>query len=254
MKSQRTHSGSGDPPNPAPFAYADYVEAKSALESSLRGPRFYALLCGASGMGKTCLLRDICARLDRHRHQVVYVSCAQASVLSIVRHLARVLHVTPRRSYLETTHVLAEAIQAYTAHLLLWMDEADQVEPAVLQQVRMLAESQLSCEQLMSVVFSGLPAIGSQLDAPRLFPLKRRIAHRLSLAGLRRDELERFVQHRFGTSEAARVPCSIYDELFERTQATPALIDKVLRHALNSSEQPQLDSEAVRVALDLAGL
>lgn len=254
MKPRRIQTTSDSPPNGEPFLYADYVKAKEVLQSALCGPRFYALVCGASGMGKTSLLRDISANLDRHRHQVVYVSCAKASVVSIVRYLAVLLHVTPRRSYLETAHVLNEAIQAQTAHLLLWVDEADQVEPHALGQVRMLAESELGCEQLMSVVLSGLPVIGSQLDVPSLFPLKRRIAYRLTLAGLRRDELQPFLQHRFGPAEAERIPGGVHDELFERTQATPALLDNTVRQALKSSQQTPLDSELVRAALDIAGL
>jgi len=254
MKPRHVLSASGGTPNQAPFPYTDYVKAKETLQSALCGPRFYALVCGGSGMGKTTLLRDISASLDRQRQKVVYLSCAQASVVSIVRYLAALLHVTPRRSYLETTYVLAEAIQAQTAHLLLWMDEVDQVDPRALGQVRMLAESEIGCEQLMSVVLSGLPAFGAQLDAPSLFPLKRRISYRLTLAGLRRDELGPFVQHRFGEDEANRVPQSVHDELFERTQATPALIDKSVRHALRSSLQTPLDPETVRAALDTAGL
>jgi type II secretory pathway predicted ATPase ExeA len=136
----------------------------------------------------------------------------------------------------------------------LWMDEVDQVQPDLLAQVRMMAESQLACEQLMSVVLSGLAAFSSQLDAPNLFPLKRRIAHRLTLTGLRRDELQPFLQHRFGDVEAERIPPSVHDELFERTAATPALIDTTVRHALKSSEQTPLDPELIRAALDIAGL
>jgi type II secretory pathway predicted ATPase ExeA len=254
MKPRRLQSASTQSPDQGSFLYADYIKAKETLLSALKGPRFYALVCGSSGMGKTSLLRDISVSLDRHRHQVVYISCAQASVVSIVRYLANKLHVTPRRSYLETAQVLAEAIQAQTAHLLLWMDEVDQVQPDLLAQVRMMAESQLACEQLMSVVLSGLAAFSSQLDAPNLFPLKRRIAHRLTLTGLRRDELQPFLQHRFGDVEAERIPPSVHDELFERTAATPALIDTTVRHALKSSEQTPLDPELIRAALDIAGL
>ena len=240
--------------NPAPFLYADYVKAKETLQSSLTETHFYALLSAPSGMGKTSLLRQVSASLDRHRHQVVYVSCAQASVVTIVRYLASLLHVTPRRSHLETVRVLNQAIEAQTAHLLLWVDEADQIEASALGQVRMLAESELGNEPLMSVVLSGLPELSAKLDAPSLFPLKRRISHRLTLAGLRRDELTPFIQHRFGQLEAERLPDNVHDELFERTCATPALIDKTVRHALRSCQQTALDSEAVRAALDTAGL
>lgn len=233
----------------SPFPYGDYVEARTALHRALRGEPFYALLAGASGMGKTCLLRDIAQGLDRHRHHVVYVSSSRASLVGVVRFLAQSLHVSPRRTYLETVQVLAEAIQAQTAHLLLWLDEAHEVDAATLQEVRMVAEADLGAEQILSVVLCGLPSLVAHLDAPQLFPLKRRIALRLRLDGLRRDELDPFLEHRFGSSQAQRVPTAVRDELFERTQAAPAVIDSVLRQALSSSTG-KLDSEAIRAILD----
>lgn len=240
-------------PSTTPFPYADYAETKTALQKALRASHFYALVAGASGMGKTCLLRDIATGLDRHRHTIVYISSANASLVGVVRFLAQALHVTPRRSYLETVQILTEAISAHTGHLLLWIDEAHEVEPATLQELRKLAESHLGAEQLLSVVLSGLPALVSQLDAPRLFPLKRRIGLRFHLAGLRRDELDPFIEHRFGTADAQRVPDAVRDDLFERTQATPALIDSVVRRALQT-RKTKLDTDDIRTILDKQGL
>lgn len=238
---------------PSPFPYADYVEARTGLLAALQGPSFYALVTGASGMGKTCLLRELAVELDRHRHYVLYVSSARASLVGIVRFIAQKLHVSPRRSYLETVDLLSDAIQAQTSHLLLWVDEADQIEPATLQEIRMLAESHLGRTQLFSIVLSGLPQLLAVLDAPALFPLKRRIGPRWTLAGLRRDELAPFLVHRFGTKDTERLPPSIHDELFERTQATPALIDSVARRALGATNGIT-DPEEIRAALDLSGL
>jgi len=246
-------TATADGPSASPFPYNDYVEARTALRLALRHRPFYALVAGASGMGKTCLLRDIAASLDRHRHHIVYVSSSRASLVGIVRFLAQTLHVSPRRTYLETVQVLTEAIQAQTAHLLLWVDEAHAVDTATLQEVRMVAEADLGAEQILSVVLSGLPSLVAHLDAPPLFPLKRRIALRLRLDGLRRDELDPFLDHRFGRSEAQRVPDTVRDELFERTQAAPALIDSVVRQALSTSTG-QLDSEAIRAILDRQAL
>lgn len=240
-------------PSASPYPYGDYVEARTALQRALRGRPFYGLVAGASGMGKTCLLRDLAQSLDRHRHHVVYVSSSRASLVGVVRFLAQSLHVSPRRTYLETVQVLAEAIQAQTAHLLLWVDEAHEVDTPTLQEVRMVAEADLGAEQILSVVLSGLPSLITHLDAPRLFPLKRRIALRLKLEGLRRDEVDPFLEHRFGSSEAHRVPDAVRDELFERTQAAPALIDSVVRQALATSTA-KLDPEAIRAILDRQAL
>lgn len=240
-------------PNPSPFPYADYVGAKSTLSAALKGSCFYALLTGSSGMGKTELVRDITASLDTHRYQLVYLASPNISLVSIVRLLATRLHVGARRSYLETVDVVAETIAAQTAHMLIWLDEADQLACDTLAEIRTLAEHTLSTQQLISVVFCGLPALRSKLEAPALFPLKRRIVYRCTLTGLHRDELDPFVEHRFGQSQAQRIAPSARDELFERTQAAPALIDRVCRHALAKTTE-SLNPELMRAILDTHGL
>jgi type II secretory pathway predicted ATPase ExeA len=253
VKRRRVQRPQPSEPQASPFPYADYVRARDGLLGALQGPSFYGLLTGTSGMGKTSLLRELSAELDRHRHLVLYISSSRASLVGVVRFVAQRLHVSPRRSHIETVDVLCDAIAAQTSHLLLWMDEADQVEVATLQEVRMLAESHLGHDPLFTVVLSGLPQLLSRLDAPALFPLKRRITQRHILAGLRRDELVPFLVHRFGSQQADRVPDAVHDELFERTQATPALIDQVVRHAL-ATAKGQVDPEEIRAALDKAGL
>jgi len=235
-----------------PFPYADYVSARDALTTALAGPRFYATVTGHSGMGKTSLVRELAASLDRHRYTVVYLSSARLSGLGLVTVLAQKLHLSPRRTYLETVSLLAEALAAQSSHLVLWIDEADQVPLALLQETRMLAEPDVGSDQLVSVVLSGLPALLSALDSPALFPLKRRIARRLLLAGLRRDELDGFLLHRFGADQA-RLSQAVRDELFERTGAAPALLDSVVRRALDRGTG-DVDQEALRGVLNAAGL
>lgn len=235
-----------------PFPYADYVHARDVLMTALSGPRFYATVTGPSGTGKTCLVRELGATLDRHRYTVVYLSSTRLSGLGLVSVLAHRLHLSARRTYLETVHLLAEALAAQSSHLLLWIDEADQVPQPLLQEVRMLAEPDVGCDQLASIVLSGLPALLSSLDTPALFPLKRRIARRLVLAGLRRDELDDFLAHRFG-ADHERLSQTVRDELFERTGATPALLDSIVRRAFERAGG-DVDQEALRVVLDAAAL
>jgi len=241
-------------PNPAPYPYLDYVAARALLESSLHAGAFYGLVLGSSGTGKTSLVRELAKTLDRREHQLLYLTTPRVSLLSITRYFAQVLRVTPRRSSLETIKVIADALQAQPTRLIAWIDEAGSMPVDTLGELRSLAEFSHEVPQIFSVVLSGTPELKSLLDAPALFPLKRRIAVRIALAGLRRDELDAFLAHRFGSADSRRLPPSLRDDLFERARGVPALVDGVARHALARAGNATVCDEHLREALDAAAL
>ena len=253
-KTRRKRSTSSAPlkPQPGPFPYADYVQAHDEFQAALDAGPFYGVLTGASGMGKSSLLHRLSSGVDAHRFHAVYLSSSRANVTNLVRFLACSLRITPCRSHLETVQAFASALRSQPAHLVVQVDEADRVDPDALQELRVLAECDASGKQLFSVILSGLPEVLSLLDSPALFPLKRRLSVRLQLCGLRRDELEPFLVHRLGDG-AERVPTAVHDELFERTQGAPGLIEGALRIPL-ARTKGRLTSDQVRAGLDPLGL
>ena len=239
-------------PNPAPFPYRDWTTAKEELEAALRRGTCYGLVTGASGTGKTSLCHVLTATLDELRGQLLYLSASRVSLLSVVRYVAQVLRVPPRRSTVETTKALVDVIKDRPTRPILWVDEADRLPVATLTELRSLIEFDPAPQPLLSLVLSGPPELKTQLEAPALFPLKRRLVVRVALDGLRRDELDAFLAHRFGEA-ARRVPPSLKDELFERTRGAPALVDRVVAYALARTAKTLGDAE-LREALDVIGL
>jgi general secretion pathway protein A len=241
-------------PSQAPFPYADYVQVLDAVHNLFAGPCTYLAILGASSMGKTSLARELLSKLDGTRNTLLYLSSSRISAMGVVRCVAHRLHIWPKRNYLETVQLVSQALSRDPGHVMLWIDEADQADPDTLQEVRMIAESELKDTPLLSVVLSGLPALAANLDADPLFPLKRRISRNYLLAGLKRHELDPFLLHRFGHDDEQRIPSAFRDELFERTQAAPAVIDKIIAQVLAQKSAGPIDPEVCHAILDTNGL
>jgi type II secretory pathway predicted ATPase ExeA len=241
------------PPTSFSFPYRDYVAAKATFEESVRRGPFYGVLDGRSGTGKTSLVRDLEAALDRHRYQIFYWSASKVSSLGLTRHIAQALRAPPRRSIPETQRHIVEALKAQPCHLIVWIDEAHRIPSDVIEELRIVAEFDHRAPQLMSVVFSGPLELRPLLDTSALFALKRRITASCTLQGLRRDELDAFLVHRFGHADTKRVGAGHRDELFERTQGTVGILDSVVRHAL-ARAKAHIGDEQLREAFDAIGI
>lgn len=236
-------------PNARPFQYRDYLAVRAALVAAAERRFFYASLTGRSGVGKTSLGRGLAEDLDPRRFLHIYIAASRVSTTGFARHLAMALRAPVRRSALEMGRVVSDALRTLPAHAIVWVDEADRLPFDTLTEIRSLAESDNLIEQSFSVVLSGAPELVAMLDDPRLFALKRRISLPLTLTGLARDEIDAFILHRFGSVEAARISPAIMDELFERTQGTPALVNAVTRAALERARPDKLDEIHLREAL-----
>lgn len=241
-------------PAASPFGYRDYLSAKSTLIAAAKRGPFYGCLSGSSGVGKTSLARELAVALDRHEFILLYVAASRVSTTGFARHLAGALRAPVRRSALEMGRVVTEALRALPTHAIVWVDEADRLPFDTLTEVRTLAECDESVAQTFSVVLSGAPELVATLDEQRLFALKRRISVPITLTGLARDEVEAFLLHRFGSADAARVPNPLIDELFERAQGAPALIDTLARTALERARPHKLEETHLREALHVLRL
>jgi general secretion pathway protein A len=241
-------------PKKEPAVYSDYEAAKQKLALAIETGPFYGLLLGPSGSGKTSLLREIASRLDRHRFQVLYLAQSKASSSGLGRFLMEALRLTPRRSHAESLRALSETIRALPFRLLVFVDEANLLGEDSLQELRLLAESELEPALLFSVVFAALPELKAKLQAPALFPLRRRISLWLELRGLKEDEVAPFLRQRFPDSKLVDLPPEALGLIFERARGIPALIEDLVRQLLSSVGKDPLTTERLTETLETCDL
>lgn len=242
-------------PQNASFSYSDFDTAKRRLLETIPKGAFYAVITGPSGSGKTSLLGEVTSSLDRHRFAVYYLAQSRLSTWGVARFLCEELHLTPRRSHTQTLSAMSEAIRELPFRVLLFVDEASLLSQETLEEIRLLAESELNAPPLFSVVFAGLPELKAKLESPALFPLRRRLSLRLELNGLRSEEVAPFLAHRLRQPEASRFSAESLAVLFERSRGIPAVLESLARLCLERAAEGQaLDVDAVTDILDASDL
>jgi len=235
---------------PSPFPYEDFQQALDTLKKTLSRAPAYALLSGDSGSGKTTLLRTLAAKLDRRRFQILYLCHGRPSPSGLARVLAEALHLPLRRTRAETSRLLVQTLRNLPTRLLFWIDEAQLIPDDTIHEIRLLAEADLDGPPLFSVLLSALPDLKDRLLAPHLFPLWRRIRTQVSLTGLRRGELERFLTHNLDKDAATRFEPPALDAIFEQGRGLPALLTACAEECLAAQPKGPISAEQVAAVLD----
>ena len=216
--------------NPTAYPFQDFRRAKQQLRRALlEHQEPFVLLTGDTGTGKTALLRELRADIDRARYRLVYF--AQASKLGapgLVKVLGESLRVRTSPCHALSLDRLLRALDEDPRTLLLWLDEAHELPEETLAEARALTESNLEQTRPIQVLLIGLPKLRAQLQAqPALW---RRIVVREEITGLLFDELNAFLEHHFAAPH--RLCDQGLSALFERAQGVPGLLLPMYRAIL----------------------
>lgn len=177
----------------------------------------FAMITGAPGTGKSVALRLLAARLERQPDlTVAALTHPSANLADFYRELGDLFGIPDLRPH--NRWMGFKALRArWQAHLeatlmrpVLLVDEAQQLFPAVLSELRLLASSNFDACTLLSVILAGDERLGQLLRRDELLPLGSRIRTRLTLEPASREELLALLEH---LTRAAGNPALLTDGL-----------------------------------------
>src|SRR5262249_24093323 len=150
------------------------------------------VLTGDVGTGKTTLLRALLERLDGNTAVAVLVNSALPfdGILEYVLEDFGVSKAGETRAQhlIALNNFLIERHRASQKSVIV-IDEAQHLEPATLEQLRLLSNFQTTREPLLRILLAGQPELRARLDLPELRQLKQRIALRCVIRPLALDEV-----------------------------------------------------------------
>ena len=161
----------------------------------------FALITGDSGTGKSVALRIVAGRLSTLRDvSVGVIQRPQSRVPDFYRELGDIFSVKLAshnrwggfRALRERwkTHVASSRIKP-----VLLIDEAQEMNPDVLGELRILSSADFDATSLLTVILSGDSRLLELLGQEDLFPLKSRIRTRLITEPAPREESLELLQH-----------------------------------------------------------
>lgn len=187
------------------YLSAQHDEALSHLLYGVHERKGFIEITGEVGTGKTLLCRALLDQLD----DSVSTALVFNSYLGQRELLQAICRDFGLPADIDTRAELVERLNAYLLsqfsigrNAVVVIDEAQNLEPPVLEQLRLLSNLETASGKLLQIVLVGQPELRDKLSLPGMRQLNQRIAVRYHLQALRRDDSSRYVMHRLQVAGA----------------------------------------------------
>ncbi|HEY7283984.1 MAG TPA: AAA family ATPase [Vicinamibacterales bacterium] len=234
-------------------------EALGYIRYGIEGQTGFIVLTGDIGCGKTTLLQTVMAGLDRQTTVARIVSTMltpRELVDSILLEFG--LDVVPGHGKPQAVRDLAKFLvdQRIEGKLsLLAIDEAQNLEPAALEELRMLSNLETEKSKLLQIMLVGQPSLRNLLARPELEQLRQRVTVSYHLEPLDQDETEAYTNHRLrcaALDTPVIFPRAVTDLIHRHSNGVPRRIniigDAILLFGYGES-RAQVDVELAQIVL-----
>ena len=189
-------------PNPRfLFLSRGHKEALTHLRYGLSGRPGLTVLVGEAGTGKTTLVRAALQSIGNGQSKVVHLSNPTLTRSEFYEYLANGYGFSADAATSKTTFIqeLASALTAAATGngvLALVVDEAQSLPHALLEEIRLLTNTEGTTGNTVAIALVGQPELAERLNEPGLRQLKQRVALRCELMPLDLNETAAYVAAR----------------------------------------------------------
>ncbi|HTY20613.1 MAG TPA: AAA family ATPase [Geobacteraceae bacterium] len=227
-------------PNPRfVFFSKNHREAFAHLLYGIENHSGFILLTGEIGTGKTTVLRTLLGQLDNATVRSALILNPCLSAHELLRNINRELGIDWKdlsvQELLDALNLflLAENRAGHTVALVI--DEAQNLDPQVLEQIRLISNLETETDKLIQIVLTGQPELAEILGKQELRQFSQRITVRFHLSAMDFEDTCAYIEHRLeiaGGWRAAHFLPDANKKIFHFSRGIPRLINILCDRAL----------------------
>ena len=223
--------------NPDPsfyFGSKQHRRAKAYLDYGVSRNEGFIVITGEIGAGKTTLLRALIEGLHGSNVVVGHLVTTQLDAEDTLRMVGasfgfKVKDV-PKSELLITLEAFLISQTSKGKRCLLIVDEAQNLTPRAVEELRMLSNFQLGNQALMQSFLVGQPEFREILQRPEMEQFRQRVAATCHIGPLDLDETQHYIEHRLKCAGSVGQPSfepAAFEAVFKASGGIPRRINSV---------------------------
>ncbi|MBI2424136.1 MAG: AAA family ATPase [Candidatus Hydrogenedentes bacterium] len=215
-----------------------HKEAFAHLLYGIRNRTGFVMVTGEIGTGKTTICRNLLNQLDTNTELAFIFNPA----LEPLQLLKKICNEFGLKTSAETVLELVDELNAYLLeqarhgkNCVLLIDEAQNLAPSVLEQIRLLSNLETETSKLLQIILIGQPELAEMLALKELRQLNQRITARYHLRELDERETLQYIAYRLhvaGGRKKVRFNKAAIRTLYRLSRGTPRVINAICDRAL----------------------
>jgi len=217
----------------------NHKEAFAHLFYGIRNKAGFIELIGEVGSGKTTVVRTLLNQLEKDKYRTALIFNPCLSALELLQNINKEYGIPYNdlsNSQLINSlneFLLQENAAGHT--VVLVVDEAQNLDPAVLEQIRLISNLETEKEKLIQILLVGQPELEETLNKPEMRQLSQRITVHYHLTPMDYDDSVAYINHRLdaakGNGKIVFSPAAL-KKIFRYSKGLPRLINIACERSL----------------------
>lgn len=223
--------------NPDPafyFGSKQHRRATAYLEYGLHQNEGFIVITGEVGAGKTTIVRGLLDSLDSKKVIAAHLVSTQLDADDTLRLVGAAFGIrtkdVSKSDILMSLEAFLVSVTGKGKRCLLIVDEAQNLTPRAVEELRMLSNFQFGSHALLQSFLVGQPEFREMMQSAQMQQLRQRVIASCHIGPMDLDETRAYIEHRLkcaGSTGSPEFEPAAYEAVFRASGGVPRRINSV---------------------------